>query len=109
MTQHRIPSPKPRRTRAQIHALVRLYHQSGLTQQAFCREHGVCAGSLSTWLSRERAAIKGFVPATLPDARGEPGARIHFPDGLELQLPGSWQASQVVELVNRLQTKTRPC
>lgn len=94
MTQQGIPSPKPRRTRAQVRALVRLYHQSGLTQQGFCRAHGVCAGSLSTWLSRERVAIKGFVPVTLPDNGGEPGACIHFSDGLELQLPGSWPASK---------------
>lgn len=108
MTEHRSPPSKPRRTRTQIQDLVRLYDQSGLTQQAFCREHGVCAGSLSAWISRERATIQGFVPASLPDV-SECGARIHFPDGLELHLPSSWQASQVVELVLRLQTKGRPC
>lgn len=108
MTEHNIASSKPRRTRVQIQELVRLYHQSGLTQQAFCREHGVCAGSLSTWISRERAAITGFVPVSLPNT-SEPGARIHFPDGLELHLPRSWQASQVVELVHCLQTKGQQC
>jgi len=109
MREENTPPSKPRRTRAQIQSLVRLYHQSGQTQAAFCREQAIAAGSLSKWLREERAPIEGFVPVSLPCVTDSLGARIHFPDGLELHLPSSWQASQLVDLVHGLQMRGQAC
>ena len=66
-----------RRPRAQWSALLERYHDSDLTQTAFCEAHGLAISSFTTALRRERKARApsehhdAFVPV-LVDSAGEP-------------------------------------
>ena len=51
---------KKRRTPGQRERLVRRYHSSGLSQSAYCRQHGLHPATLSSWLRKAPPAL----PAT---------------------------------------------
>ena len=55
--------------RAYWQSQVRQWQRSGLSKQAYCREHGLKAASLYRWCARLRAGETtqpGFVPVRLP-------------------------------------------
>lgn len=71
------------------------WHQSDLTQKAYCASHGLSTESLRRWRRREkdaRAATKAtltLVPVSIakPDSVGV--VRLRSPGGWEIELPGS--------------------
>ena len=54
--------------------VVAEYQASGMTQKAFCREHGVALSTLGYWLKRERESQDAA--ATLVQIRPEPGKTV---------------------------------
>jgi 2-oxoglutarate dehydrogenase complex dehydrogenase (E1) component-like enzyme len=60
-TLHAAAAPAERRE-----ALVAKYRESGLTQAAYCRQHGLNATTFSGWLRRYRAVPEGAIPGLLP-------------------------------------------
>jgi hypothetical protein len=67
---------RTQRSRAQWSALLKRYHDSALTQTAFCEAHGLAVSSFTSALRRERKAPAqsenrdAFIPV-LVDSAGE--------------------------------------
>ena len=78
-----------KRSKEQWHMLVNQYETSGLTQQAFCKQHGIATSGLNKWRKRfSRSSEAEFVDIT--DQLCEAGSHEnHHPDNrwqVELQL-----------------------
>jgi len=76
-------------------AALRDYHQSGLTQKAFCRSRGVALSTLGYWLKQERASSdseKAFIKVPTPveaSPRDSGSIRVYINGSLtvEIDLP----------------------
>ena len=84
---------QPRRSRAEIAAVVAGYRESGLTQRAYAQQVGVSLASIARWVHGKgqggAAAPAGFAAVQL---RAEPPAadaavKIRWPEGVEMELP----------------------
>jgi len=64
-------APRSQRTQAQWTTVLRQYHNSELTQTAFCETHGIAISSFTKALRREREAPtiagsgEGFLPVVV--------------------------------------------
>ena len=67
------------------------WHQSDLTQKAYCAGQGLSVESLRRWRRRERAAKSSLtlVPVSVGAAVSGNTIRVRSPDGWEIELPGS--------------------
>jgi len=93
-----------RRSRAEIDQLLESFGYSGLTQQAFCRERGLCVATFSSWRRKraESGASAGKTllrPVRLKEEACEPGAVVRLPGGIEVVLPGGSGAGEIAALV----------
>ena len=102
------PTPaarRARRSRSEIAHLLELFENSGQTQAAFCREHGLSVASLCAWRRKRREAeappgfravrVGGFAPAAA-------GPLVRLPDGIEIILPADVCASEICWIVATL-------
>ena len=71
------------------------WHQSDLTQKAYCASQGLSVESLRRWRRREKAALVAakssltLVPVSVGMAAAGNIVRLRSPDGWEIELPGS--------------------
>lgn len=107
--------------------LVGEWRESGLTQEAFCRERGVAVASFRWWkwklglpgrsgsreggpdVSRRKpeASVSAFVPVRIVEggrrgatvARGS-GFELELPGGLRLRVPGDFEAESLARLLS---------
>ena len=90
--------------------LVALYHQSGRTQRAFARQHGIKLGTLQQWLSRlktQRSSMRnGFQELIVPLTSSPWAAEIHLSPEITIQL-GSQATDQLISQL--LGSLRRPC
>ncbi len=65
------------------------WHQSDLTQKAYCASQGLSVESLRRWRRRERAAKLSLtlVPVSVGSAGTGNVVRLRSPDGWEIELP----------------------
>jgi len=68
-------------------AVLRALEQSGLTMAEFCRQRGLCYGTVALWRSQARKAERRFVEVETPKADG-PGREVPAMLCAELALPG---------------------
>ena len=73
------------------------WHQSGLTQQAYCTSHGLSTKSLYRWRRKEKASMGTDKPLTLVpvgiDTSAEQNVvRLHSPGGWRIELPAAGAA-----------------
>jgi transposase-like protein len=77
------------RTKEQWQTLVNEYEASGLSQQAFCKQHGIATSGLNKWRKRfSKASQCDFVDITrqLSQAGSQSGAKPDRRWQVELQL-----------------------
>jgi len=71
------------------------WHQSDVSQKAYCASQGLSVESLRRWRRREKAALVAtkssltLVPINVGTAAAGNIVRLRSPDGWEIELPGS--------------------
>lgn len=82
------------------------YRASGMTQKAFCREHGISLSTLGYWLRRERESENGTsamvqIHPAKENAAGNRGGvlRIRVPQQLELEVDLPVSREQLAEIL----------
>jgi transposase-like protein len=87
---------QPRRSRAEIAAVVAGYRESGLTQRAYAKQVGVSLASIARWVHGKgqggAQAPGGFAAVQLraePAAAADSAVKIRWPEGVEMELPRS--------------------
>ena len=82
------------------------WHQSELTQEAYCVSHGLSTKSFYRWRRKEKESIAAGKPLTLvPVSVGAPigqdVVRLHSPGGWRIELPAAG-AAWLTELLRQL-------
>jgi transposase-like protein len=98
------------RTAAEKAELVAAYHRSGLSQRDFAQQHGIAPSNIQRWArqhecvapSRGSAALVE-VPNLLGNRPGAGAYRLHFPQGLQLELARGFAVEEVRALAQLLQ------
>ena len=76
-----------------MESLVKDYHKSSLTQEAFASRHGISKGKLHYWMKKffklkHKEPVPEFIPLEVPlPARGSKCIVIRMADGMEIQIP----------------------
>jgi len=90
--------------RRKMLTLAGQWQQSGMSQQAFAREHNINVFTLRYWINKKRRqqneenGSSGFVQLNNLAATGD--IILHYPNGVELQLPLHTPVSMIKSLVN---------
>ena len=76
-----------RRSESEWAELLQAYANRDCTQDAFCKNHGISAGTLKYHLDRSASSFSKFVPAlTAPNTL--PEVCLELPSGLRLTIRG---------------------
>lgn len=129
MARRRVESSK---RRAVWRRLVEQWRESGLSQEAFCRQRRVSVASFRWWkwklalpgrpqveggagAGRPRGAVPAFVPVRIVEAAagrvaapGGAGFEIELPDGWRVRVPGDFEAESLARLLAVVQGR-RAC
>jgi hypothetical protein len=90
--------------------LVTAYQRSGLSQRDFALRHGIAPSNIGRWVRRSqeaetsRAAAVVEVPNLLLPTRGDHPYRVHFPQGLSLEIARGFAAKEVCTLAQLLKS-----
>lgn len=78
--------------------LIQQWHESGQTQQTFCKEHDLTFSSFYYWLKRYRRGIEenSFLPVEVSSGSY---IEIRYPGGIILQLPATIKLSALQQLL----------
>ena len=105
------PGPRRHRTRAEKAKIVAAYKHSGLSQRDFALQHGIAASNIQRWAGQFPASAKPAHPAKLVEVpnliatRPGPGAyRLHFAQGLQLEVGRGFETGEVRVLAQLLQS-----
>jgi hypothetical protein len=102
------------RTRRQFRAeekaeLVAACQSSGLSLRDFAERQGIAASNLQRWVHQQHRSVRLRKPVPLVEVpnllavRPGPGAyRLHFPHGVELELPRGFEVEEVRALAQLL-------
>ena len=103
------PGLRQYRTRAEKAKIVAAYKHSGLSQRDFALEHGIAASNIQRWVGQFPANAIPAHPAALIEVpnllatRSGPGAyRLHFAQGLQLEVAGGFEIGEVRALAQLL-------
>lgn len=98
------------RTAAEKEELVAAYQRSGLSQRDFAQQHGIASSNIQRWARQEespkpkqRSAALLEVPNLLTDRPGAGAYRLHFAQGLQLELARGFDVEEVRALAQLLQ------
>lgn len=89
---------------------VQAWHDSGLTQVAYCRQHDLKPKALAYWIRRSRQASSGstltLVPLTIqmPPAPSTAALCLQHPSGWQLSLPASVEPAWLAGVLRGLGT-----
>ena len=102
--------PRRRFTADERAHFVALYHQSGLTQNAFARQHGIKLGTLQQWLCRLKtqpaSARPRFQELIVPPTSSPWAAEIRLSPEITIQLGSQATGQLIAQLLGSLR---RPC
>ena len=105
------PGFRQYRTRAEKAKIVAAYKRSGLGQRDFALEHGIAASNIQRWVGQFPAGAKPAHPVALVEVpnllatQPGPGAyRLHFPQGLQLEVARGFEMEEVRALAQLLQS-----
>jgi hypothetical protein len=105
------PRSRQYRTRAEKAKIVAAYKRSGLSQRDFSLQHGIAPSNIQRWVGQFPASAKPAHPAALVEvpnllaAQPGPGAyRLHFPQGLQLEVARGFEIGEVRALAQLLQS-----
>ena len=103
------PGSRQYRTRAEKAKIVAAYKRSGLSQRDFALEHGIAASNLQRWVGQFPASAKPAHPAAFVEVPNllatQPRAgayRLHFPQGLQLEVARGFEMGEVRALAQLL-------
>jgi len=103
--------PRQHRTRAEKAKIVAAYKRSGLSQRDFALQHGIATSNIQRWIGQFPASAKPAHWAALVEVpnllatRSGPGAyRLHFAQGLQLEVARGFEPEEVRVLVQLLQS-----
>lgn len=103
-----VPSRR-RLSPGEINEILAVYHQGGVTQRELAERHGVCSGTIQSWLRRKSVVLDdgqaGWVELIPEVAKAGGTYRIEFPGGFTLVLGPAWQVADVRELVQVMATR----
>jgi transposase-like protein len=99
------------RTGTEKAKIVAAYKHSGLSQRDFALEHGIAPSNIQRWVGQFCASAKPAHPAALVEVpnllatRPCPGAyRLHFAQGLQLEVARGFELGEVRALAQLLQS-----
>ena len=102
--------PRQRFTADERAHFVALYHQSGLTQNAFARQHGIKLGTLQQWLCRLKTQPAStrprFQELIVPLSSSKWAAKIRLSQEITIQLDAQATGQLISQLLGSLR---RPC
>lgn len=91
---------------------VNAWSQSGLTQSAYCRLHGLVVGTFHAWVARaKRESVESPVPLTMVPVIVQPAVSstqlssplsLQHPSGWQLHLPSGTEANWLGKLLREL-------
>jgi hypothetical protein len=91
--------------------LVAAYQRSGLSQRDFANQHGIAPSNIQRWVRQREGVAPNAGPATLLEVpnllatRSGPGAyRLHFAQGLQLEVARGFELGEVRALAQLLQS-----
>jgi transposase-like protein len=90
--------------------LVAAYHRSGLSQRDFAQQHNLAPSNIQRW-ARQAETIEQSrgsaplveVPNLLASRAGAGAYRLHFPQGLQLEVARGFELEEVRALAQLLQ------
>jgi transposase-like protein len=104
-------SSRQYRTRAEKAKIVAAYKHSGLSQRDFALQRGIAASNIQRWVGQFSASATPAYPAALVEVpnllapQSKPGAyRLHFVEGLQLEVARGFEIGEVRALVQLLQS-----
>ena len=111
MADEKNHTTRRRRSTAEINELLEALAQSGLTRAAFARKHNLGYSTLCKWVHRNRR--KSQTPGWLEvsDVIRTPGEastspyRLHWPDGINLELGRDFDSQKVGELISLIRSQ----
>jgi len=81
--------------------LLALFDQSGYSASRFCKEMGLCHGTLKRWLSRESSGVDLLEVAGPADMDGV-SLRVFLPNGVRCEVAGGLGRGEVAGLIRAL-------
>jgi len=100
------PGPRQYRTRAEKAKIVAVYNHSGLSQRDFALQHGIAASNIQRWVGQFSGSGKAPPLVEVPNllaTQARPGAyRLHFPQGLQLEVARGFEIGEVRALAQLL-------
>ncbi len=103
------PRCRQYRTRAEKAKIVAAYKHSGLSQRDFALQQGIAPSNIQRWVGQFSASAKSAPPAALVEVPNllatQPGAgayRLHFAQGLQLEVARGFEMGEVRALAQLL-------
>ncbi len=99
---------RKRLSEEQRKAILKRYHQSELTREAFAAQEGMCTATLGNWLRAERGSTAAAVPAIsfqelrLPPVGGTWAVEIVTPQNWTVRLGATADPGLVAQLLRVL-------
>lgn len=99
-----------RRSQDEWARLVEESRQSGMSQAAFCRGHGISVGALQYWTRKfreegfsasEHGSIR-LLPVEATSPLAEEGVEVLMPSGVQLRFPAGTEAAYVASVISAL-------
>ena len=81
--------------------LLQLFGQSGYSASRFCKEMGICYGTLKRWLSK-RSPRFDLVEVANPIAVESAALRVLLPNGIRCEVPGGFDRVEASDLIREL-------
>ena len=97
-----------RRTPVERAQMLAEYQQSGLTQKAFAAQANISSVTLSAWLRQAAARSDSSppqflaLPNLLSTSRSAAAYRLHWPDGVTLEVNAGFAAAELSALLQAL-------
>jgi transposase-like protein len=105
------PGPRQYRARAEKAKIVAAYKHSGFSQRDFALQHGIATSNIQRWVGQFPGSAKPAHPAALVEVpnllAAQPGAgtyRLHFAQGLQLEVAQGFEMGEVRALVQLLRS-----
>lgn len=76
------------------------WKQSGLSQKAYCSQHGLVHHQFVYWVSKRRKSqlpSSDFVTLSMPEVKGD--IQLRLPNGVEINLPASTPVAYLKALI----------
>ena len=81
--------------------LLQLFGESGYSASRFCKEMGICYGTLKRWLSY-RPPLFDLLEVASPVAIESAALRVLLPNGIRCEIPRGFGRGEAADLIREL-------